>query len=122
MSTCAWRSFFKDDRKMRSRKQLIAGLGAIAFALGGVGSGATLAGKTASDMCSVVGELRTQEECACEAALKENTIEALEGFLHNYGNISGTACTALARVSLDRFRPDNDPDIGSPTDGSPYTR
>ena len=38
-------------------------------------------------MCSAVGDLRAQEECACDAALKENTIEALEGFLHNYGHI-----------------------------------
>jgi hypothetical protein len=107
---------------MRSRKQLIASFSAIAFALGGIGFAAAAAGKTAVNMCGAPDDLRSQEECACEAALKENTIEALEGFLHDYGNISGTACTALARVSLDRFRPDNDPDIGSPTDGSPYMR
>lgn len=46
----------------------------------------------------------TSEECACEAALRKNTIEALEAFLKKYPHSvdSGkTACAALAIPSSD---------------------
>jgi hypothetical protein len=113
----------QDEEKMKTRRQLVV-LGALTFAFGAVGFvvSATAAENPGDNQCFAAGDLRAQEKCACYAALKENTIEALEDFLQKYGHSGGTACTALARVSLDRFRPDNDPDIGPPTDGSPYTR
>lgn len=113
---------FSGDGKMKLRKQLLASLGALTFACGGVGFAASAAAveSAGNNQCGATGDLRAQEECACDAALKENTIEALEVFLQRFGHSSGTACNTLARVTLDRLRPDNDPDIGSPTDGSPY--
>jgi hypothetical protein len=103
---------------MGLRKQIGAIVGAATFGI--VIIGVAISAAAESFKCAAAGDLRTEEQCACEAALKDNSIEALEGFLEKYGDTSGTACTALARVSLDRFRPDNDPDIGPPTDGSPY--
>lgn len=107
---------------MKPGKNLVASLSAIALSFASVGLAASpVMGKvTGHSQCSGASDLQAQEECACEAALKEDTIEALEEFLQKYGPTSGTACMALARVSLDRFRPDSDPDIGKPTDGSPY--
>jgi len=41
----------------------------------------------------------TSEECACEKALKQNTVEALEDFLRKYPqsvNNKNSACAAMA--------------------------
>src|SRR5262245_24915378 len=46
----------------------------------------------------------TSEECACEEALRRNTVEALEDFLRRYPqatNNSGSACAALAMPTFD---------------------
>lgn len=57
-------------------------------------------------------------DCACREALRANRIEALEDFLHRYGNEDG-ACAARVRLALNQFASDNDyippkdpPDIG----------
>ncbi|QIG52192.1 hypothetical protein G5V57_33530 [Nordella sp. HKS 07] len=56
-------------------------------------SGSVLAAQAAKRSCA-------SEECACEEALKQNTIEALEAFLKKYPQStsaggSTTACAAL---------------------------
>jgi hypothetical protein len=44
------------------------------------------------------------EQCACEAALKENTIQALEEFLRKYPpGRKPSACGALALDALSKF-------------------
>ncbi len=44
------------------------------------------------------------EQCACEAALRENTIQALEEFLRKYPpGKKPSACGALALNALSRF-------------------
>jgi hypothetical protein len=44
------------------------------------------------------------EQCACEAALKENTIQALEEFLRKYPpGRKPSACGALALNALSKF-------------------
>ncbi len=45
-----------------------------------------------------------EARCACEAALKRNTIEALENFLLKYG-ATDTQCDALASTALAQFGP-----------------
>jgi hypothetical protein len=54
-------------------------------------------------------ERAKQAECACEAALDEGTIEALEDFLRNYP-WADTACRARALEELFRYS-DNSPPI-----------
>jgi hypothetical protein len=39
---------------------------------------------------------QSEEECACEAALQTNTLEAVEEFLRRYPRPSDSACAALA--------------------------
>lgn len=43
-----------------------------------------------------------EAECACQAALQKNTIEALESFLLRYGDVD-SECTALATTALSGF-------------------
>lgn len=56
--------------------------------------------------CSAQGRMSRQQEveCACDAALKAGTIEALEGFLARYGT-EDSACSALASTALANFAP-----------------
>jgi hypothetical protein len=63
--------------------------------------------------CKAPASPRIEEECACEAALKENTIGALEEFMSRYPG-STSACSALALSVVDKRRPDNDPSSASP--------
>ena len=72
----------------------------IAWAVGGLllglGSGIAL-GESANQHC-------TSEECACEHALRQNTVEALEDFLRKYPDSmenGKSACAALAVPQLD---------------------
>lgn len=62
-------------------------VGALALALGSF----VISAQAASKKC-------TSETCACERALRENTVEALEAFLKKYPHSAqGTsACAALA--------------------------
>jgi hypothetical protein len=109
---------------MDPRKQLLATLSAIALSAGGLTYAAPALAQeqvAQDDRCEAPTDLRTEEECACEAALNRNTIEALEEFLRRYPPRPGgetTACTALALAALDQFRPDNDRE---PPDNPPYS-
>lgn len=77
----------------------IAALGLLGF-IAGVGQSDTADAQGTGPLC--LPNL-TEEEC-CEAALSENTIEALEEFLRLYSDDTGeSACRALALVSLRRF-------------------
>jgi hypothetical protein len=46
--------------------------------------------------------MREKVQCACEAALNKNTIEALENFLLEYGD-EDAKCSALASTALADF-------------------
>jgi hypothetical protein len=62
-------------------------------------------------------------ERACEQALRENTIEALEEFLHKYppGKYrNDVACYALALGALNGFGNTSDHDTRDPTPGPGY--
>lgn len=101
---------------MDPRKQLLTTLSAVAL---GVGSFAL------SAQAAVQGPQCTTsaEECACEDALKANTIEALEEFLRKYPpgmNGEGSACTALALAALNDFSNGQQSTPPDRTGGSPY--
>jgi hypothetical protein len=108
------------DATMKIARMCIVGISAFTVANWVVEFAPPAAALDIVSQCRAAGSLSAQEECACEAAIKTSTVEALEVFLQQYGHSDDTACTTLARVSLNRFRPDNDRDIGRPTDGSPY--
>ena len=108
------------DVTMKIARLCIIGIGALTVANWIIGFAAPAAAMDTASQCRTAGSLHAQEECACEAAIKASTVDALEVFLQQYGHSDDTACTTLARVSLNRFRPDNDRDIGRPTNGSPY--
>lgn len=92
-------------RKLNSsaRNLLIALLGVL-----GLGGGLTVSRSvqaadldypTASYQCDP-----TEEQCACEEALKKNTIHAIEEFLRKYPpGRSPSACSALALNALTQF-------------------
>lgn len=78
---------------MKMSKQLMMILGLLAVSVGWD----TVAADAATRKCKT-------EKCACEAALRQNTIEALEAFLKKYPHSVGggkTACAALGVPSLD---------------------
>jgi hypothetical protein len=92
-------------RKLNSsaRSLLIALLGIL-----GLGGGLTVSRSaqaadldysTASYQCDP-----TEEQCACEEALKKNTIHAIEEFLRKYPpGRSPSACSALALGALSQY-------------------
>lgn len=102
---------------MDPRKQLLTTLSAVALGIGGfaLSAQATVQGP----QCTT-----SAEQCACEDALKANTIEALEEFLRKYPpgvNGQGSACTALALAALNEFsngQQSTAPD--RPGGGTPY--
>jgi len=71
--------------------------------------------------CHSQGQSFAEEaECACENALRENTIEALENYIMRYGN-ANNACMALAQAALAQFRPNgSNSDHPGPPDRGPY--
>ncbi len=56
-------------------------------------SGSALAAQAAVRQC-------TSEECACEEALRQNTVEALEAFLRKYPQSTSAAQPASACAAL----------------------
>lgn len=77
--------------KVMSKTLVMLGVLALSVGIGAV------AAEAAARKC-------TSEECACEAALRKNTIEALEAFLKKYPHSvdSGkSACAALGIPSAD---------------------
>src|SRR5690242_20080538 len=90
---------------MKFKYELVLAVGVFVLGL----STYAIVGQSASRKCS-------SEECACEKALKENTVEALESFLRKYPHAErGTsACAAIAVPP-----PDGDSGSGgqTPSDG-----
>jgi hypothetical protein len=65
--------------------------------------------------CEALPNPQSRAECACEWALSQNTVVAIEEFMSGYGS-QNTACNALALVPQNR--PDNDRET-TPPSGSP---
>src|SRR5215207_6104728 len=65
--------------------------------------------------CEALPSVQSRADCACEWALENNTVVAIEEFMTRYGN-ENTACNALALVP--KNRPDNDREPPGPS-GSP---
>ena len=95
---------------MNTRIHLLATLSALALGAGVPSAFSATPPSSASVAFCTPGQ--SEEECACEAALKANTIEALEEFIRRYppGRSDATACTALAMTALVQFSSPNDRD------------
>ena len=86
---------------MKARKLFLALFGVLGLGGGLVVSNSAQA--TVAEQCNPRDEV-----CACKAALKENTIAALEEFLRKYPpGRKATACSALALNALNGFGPGN---------------
>lgn len=77
--------------------------------LGIVGIGVSTPSQASAQM--TFAQMQQDAELACEAALKEDTIEALEEYLRKYP-LASTACRALAQNALGGFGPSNQGDSG----------
>ena len=89
------------------RKQLLTTLSMLALTLGGA---AVPAQAQTSNVQAMFDNLqcepqtgKTEEECACGLALRENTIEALEEFLRRYPPDSSNPNSCLALAALQQF-------------------
>ena len=116
---------------MDYRKRLLATLSVLAL---GVGASADTTPSFAAPQSSIdnAGQClpgATEEECECEQALRENTVEALQRFLQRYPPKPGgnsNACAALALAALvatnsDQNQKETDtPDPDRPDGGVPY--
>ena len=93
---------------MNIRKLFLIGLGVL-----GLGSslGASHSDAALIRQCRLHDESRLNDEtCACESALKKNTIVALEEFLRQYPlGTQPSACGALAFNALQNFTSNNPP-------------
>jgi len=96
-----------------SKGWLLMFLGAAA-ALGTIANGYS-AYAAIPNRCEALPNPQSRAECACEWALSQNTVVAIEEFISTYGR-GNTACNALALVPQNR--PDNDREI-TPPSGSP---
>jgi hypothetical protein len=94
-----------------SRNWLLATFSALGFGVGVYGLSAEAA---IPPRCEAMPNPQSRAECACEWALGEKTVVAIEEFIAKYGN-EDTECNALA--SVPQIRPDNDP--APPAGGSP---
>jgi hypothetical protein len=97
---------------MMSKSWLLAFLGAAAF---GTVTYAYSASAAIPNRCEALPNPQSRADCACEWALEQNTVVAIEEFITRYGN-ENTACNALALVPQNR--PDNDREPPGPS-GSP---
>ena len=106
------------------RKQLLTTLSMLALTLGGAAAPAQAQSSNLQaqfDRCEEPTPGKTEEDCACEIALRENTIEALEEFLRRYppNGREPNACLALA--ALQNFTiTNNDRDPPGPPPPGPY--
>jgi hypothetical protein len=96
------------------KMRFLTALSALALAVGGFG----VTAQAAKARC-------TSQECACEQALRRNTVAALEDFLKKYPRASeGSACIALAvplsdeGSDFDSQDQDNDNTTTPPDSGS----
>jgi len=84
---------------------LVALVAVVGFG-GGISASASAKniGLSSGQECKPGVGLQSEEECACAAALKANTIPALEAFLRKYPLGEGpSACGALALNALSNF-------------------
>lgn len=96
---------------MRKQLNSVAKLIAALLGFGFVGAATEPAQAQQTTMvlqCNTHGagmSLKNEIDCACQAALEANTIEALEGFLAKYGDQAeaDSACLALATTALIKF-------------------
>ena len=109
------------------RKQLLATLSLLALSLGGATAPAQAQSSSSNiqaefDRCEVApGPEQTEEDCACAAALQENTIEALEEFLRRYPQNGNEPNACLALAALQNFTiTNNDRDPPGPPGPAPY--
>ncbi len=96
---------------MKLSKLVIAALSTVGIL------GATVSGTPAQNQTQ--GLFVTDAERACERALEENTIEALEEYLNKYRHAS-TACRALALEALGQFAPNGTVPSTDPGDTNTY--
>ena len=95
-----------------SKKWLLAFFGAAALGTAAYGISANAA---IPNRCEALPNPQSRAECACQWALSQNTVPAIEEFMSKYGS-ENTACNALALV------PQNWRDNGketTPPSGSP---
>jgi hypothetical protein len=95
-----------------SKSWLLAILGAAAL---GTVAYSYSANAAIPNSCEALPSPQSRAECACEWALSQNTVVAIEEFMSKYGS-ENTACNALALVPQNR--PDNDDRVNTPA-GSP---
>lgn len=81
-------------------------------ALGAVTCGYS-ANAAVPNRCEALPNPQSRAECACEWALSQNSIMAIEEFMSKYGS-ENTACNALALVPQNRPDNDREPSAGSP--------
>ena len=96
-----------------SKKWLLAFFGAAALGTAAYGFSANAA---IPNRCEALPNPQSRAECACQWALSQNTVVAIEEFMSKYGS-ENTACNALALVPPQN-RPDSDRDL-TPPSGSP---
>lgn len=107
---------------MDTRKHLLATLSALA--LGAAVPAAYSATPPSSASVEFCAPGQSEEECACDSALKANTIEALEEFIRRYppGRAGATACTAVALEALAKFTSPEAPNNGNDRDTRPLSQ
>jgi hypothetical protein len=97
---------------MMSKSWLLMFIGAAALGTVAYGYSANAA---IPNRCEALPNPQSRAECACEWALEQNTVVAIEEFMAMHGS-ENTACNAMALVPQNR--PDNDREI-TPPSGSP---
>ena len=70
-------------------KRLLATLGVVGLSAGSAG-----AQENADLQCDPASSIQIEVECACERALEEDTIEALEDFIREYGEYDSASSFA----------------------------
>jgi hypothetical protein len=91
-----------------AKSQLLTTLSAMAISAAAFSYSAQAA---VPEQCKALSDPKSEADCACQAALDRNTIEALNEFLTEYGSNGDNACTARAQTQL----PDNDPPKSPPS-------
>jgi hypothetical protein len=98
-----------------SKSWLLAILGAAALGTVAYGYSAQAA---IPKRCEALPNPQSRAECACEWALKKNTVVAIEEFMSKYGS-EDTACNALALVPANRWHDPGRERTPTPTVGEP---
>lgn len=110
------------ELKSRMATLLVALVSIAGFGGGLPASASPKTGGFASGLvCKPGSGLQSEEECACAAALRANTIPALEAFLRKYPLGKGpSACSALALNALSNFSGGGGSNVGGGGSGNGY--